>query len=75
MDDQRGRRLGGWTAALLFAGVSIAVGCRAADTDGITPSLSSSPSSPGCSRPPDWVWPSRCSPRAALVEVTLHGRE
>ncbi|MFF0161514.1 endonuclease/exonuclease/phosphatase family protein [Streptomyces sp. NPDC005263] len=37
MNDQRGRRLGGWTAALLFAGVSVVVGCRAADTDGITP--------------------------------------
>ncbi|WP_405616520.1 endonuclease/exonuclease/phosphatase family protein [Streptomyces sp. NBC_00076] len=37
MDNQRGRRGGSWTAALLFAGVSVVVGCRAADTDGITP--------------------------------------
>ncbi|CAM5548024.1 Endonuclease/exonuclease/phosphatase family protein OS=Streptomyces alboniger OX=132473 GN=CP975_18240 PE=4 SV=1 [Streptomyces alboniger] len=37
MDNQRGRRRGSWTAALLFAGVSVVVGCRAADTDGITP--------------------------------------
>ncbi|WP_371670209.1 endonuclease/exonuclease/phosphatase family protein [Streptomyces sp. NBC_00289] len=40
-DDPRGRRsgrrLGAWCAALLFAGVSVVVGCRAADTDGITP--------------------------------------
>ncbi|MER5214036.1 endonuclease/exonuclease/phosphatase family protein [Streptomyces sp. NPDC002838] len=26
-----------WLAALLFAGVSLVVGCRAADTDGVTP--------------------------------------
>jgi endonuclease/exonuclease/phosphatase (EEP) superfamily protein YafD len=31
------RRLGIWTAALLFAAVSAVVGCRLADTDGITP--------------------------------------
>ncbi|MEU0073920.1 endonuclease/exonuclease/phosphatase family protein [Streptomyces sp. NPDC006332] len=37
MNDQRGLRLGGWSAALLFAGVSVVVGCRTADTDGITP--------------------------------------
>lgn len=42
-DGTRGRRPGGrrrfstWCAALLFAGVSAVVGCRAADTDGITP--------------------------------------
>jgi endonuclease/exonuclease/phosphatase (EEP) superfamily protein YafD len=33
----RGRRSGAWCAALLFAGVSAVVGCRIADTDGITP--------------------------------------
>lgn len=32
-----GRRLGSWSAALLLAGVSAVVGCRVADTDGITP--------------------------------------
>ncbi|GGX13054.1 membrane protein [Streptomyces malachitofuscus] len=32
-----GRRFGAWCAALLFAGVSVVVGCRTADTDGITP--------------------------------------
>jgi endonuclease/exonuclease/phosphatase (EEP) superfamily protein YafD len=32
-----GRRSGAWCAALLFAGVSVVVGCRAADTDGVTP--------------------------------------
>lgn len=32
-----GRRFGAWCAALLFAGVSTVVGCRTADTDGITP--------------------------------------
>ncbi|GGL90538.1 membrane protein [Streptomyces fumigatiscleroticus] len=32
-----GRLLGAWCAGLLFAGVSVAVGCRAADSDGITP--------------------------------------
>mgnify|MGYP004470068149 CR=1 FL=1 len=31
------RRLGIWTAALLLAAVSAVVGCRLADTDGITP--------------------------------------
>ncbi|MEU6661543.1 endonuclease/exonuclease/phosphatase family protein [Streptomyces sp. NPDC046821] len=29
--------LAGWLAALLLAGVSVVVGCRAADTDGVTP--------------------------------------
>ncbi|MEU3101000.1 endonuclease/exonuclease/phosphatase family protein [Streptomyces griseoflavus] len=33
----RGRRFSTWCAALLFAGVSTVVGCRAADTDGVTP--------------------------------------
>ncbi|MFI8088807.1 endonuclease/exonuclease/phosphatase family protein [Streptomyces sp. NPDC086080] len=32
-----GRRFRTWCAALLFAGVSVVVGCRTADTDGITP--------------------------------------
>ncbi|MFH9012784.1 endonuclease/exonuclease/phosphatase family protein [Streptomyces sp. NPDC017943] len=32
-----GRRFGVWCAALLLAGVSVVAGCRAADTDGITP--------------------------------------
>jgi endonuclease/exonuclease/phosphatase (EEP) superfamily protein YafD len=32
-----GRRFGAWCAGLLFAGVSAAVGCRVADTDGVTP--------------------------------------
>lgn len=32
-----GRRFGTWSAALLFLGVSVVVGCRVADTDGITP--------------------------------------
>ncbi|KES04347.1 membrane protein [Streptomyces toyocaensis] len=32
-----GRRFGARCAALLFAGVSVVVGCRTADTDGITP--------------------------------------
>jgi len=31
------RRLGIWTAALLFAAVSVVLGCRLADTDGVTP--------------------------------------
>ncbi|MGW7254727.1 endonuclease/exonuclease/phosphatase family protein [Streptomyces sp. NPDC054834] len=31
------RRLGAWCAGLLCAGVSVVVGCRVADTDGITP--------------------------------------
>ncbi|MFC8348632.1 endonuclease/exonuclease/phosphatase family protein [Streptomyces sp. NPDC057280] len=32
-----GRRAGAWLGGLLFAVVSIVVGCRTADTDGITP--------------------------------------
>lgn len=32
-----GRRPGAWCAALLFAGVSVVVGCRTADSDGVTP--------------------------------------
>ena len=32
-----GRTFGVWVAGLLLAGVSVVVGCRAADTDGITP--------------------------------------
>ncbi|MGW0812496.1 endonuclease/exonuclease/phosphatase family protein [Streptomyces viridiviolaceus] len=32
-----GRRFGAWCAGLLFAGVSVIVGCRVADSDGITP--------------------------------------
>ncbi|MFV0134756.1 endonuclease/exonuclease/phosphatase family protein [Streptomyces sp. HMX87] len=32
-----GRRFRAWCAGLLFAGVSVVVGCRAADSDGITP--------------------------------------
>ncbi|MHA5049650.1 endonuclease/exonuclease/phosphatase family protein [Streptomyces sp. SD15] len=32
-----GRTAGAWAAGLLLAGVSVVVGCRAADTDGITP--------------------------------------
>ncbi|MYS69716.1 endonuclease/exonuclease/phosphatase family protein [Streptomyces sp. SID5926] len=32
-----GRRLGAWCAGLLFTGVSVVVGCRAADSDGVTP--------------------------------------
>ncbi|MEV5016199.1 endonuclease/exonuclease/phosphatase family protein [Streptomyces sp. NPDC053780] len=32
-----GRRFGAWCAALLFAPVSVVVGCRVADTDGVTP--------------------------------------
>jgi len=31
------RRLGIWTAAPLLAAVSVVVGCRLADTDGVTP--------------------------------------
>ncbi|MFE5816070.1 endonuclease/exonuclease/phosphatase family protein [Streptomyces sp. NPDC056479] len=31
------RRIGTWPAGLLFLGVSVVVGCRVADTDGITP--------------------------------------
>ncbi|MEU7054664.1 endonuclease/exonuclease/phosphatase family protein [Streptomyces sp. NPDC046197] len=37
MTNQRGRRVGSWCAGVLFAGVSVVVGCRAADSDGITP--------------------------------------
>ncbi|MET8247842.1 endonuclease/exonuclease/phosphatase family protein [Streptomyces sp. NPDC005202] len=37
MTNQRGRRLGAWCAGLLFAGVSVIVGFRVADSDGITP--------------------------------------
>ncbi|MFD7707073.1 endonuclease/exonuclease/phosphatase family protein [Streptomyces sp. NPDC059786] len=33
----RGRPLAAWPSGLLLAGVSAVVGCRAADTDGITP--------------------------------------
>ncbi|NMO33424.1 endonuclease/exonuclease/phosphatase family protein [Streptomyces sp. GMY01] len=33
----RGGRVKPWCAGLLFAAVSVVVGCRAADTDGITP--------------------------------------
>ncbi|MDT0613294.1 endonuclease/exonuclease/phosphatase family protein [Streptomyces lancefieldiae] len=32
-----GRRLGAWCSGLLFAGVSVVVGCRVADSDGSTP--------------------------------------
>ncbi|MFF8573046.1 endonuclease/exonuclease/phosphatase family protein [Streptomyces sp. NPDC015408] len=32
-----GRRFGAWCATLLFALVSVVVGCRVADTDGVTP--------------------------------------
>ncbi|KAB1149427.1 endonuclease/exonuclease/phosphatase family protein [Streptomyces luteolifulvus] len=32
-----GRRLAAWCAGLLFAGVSVVVGCRVADIDGVTP--------------------------------------
>src|SRR5205823_1650123 len=31
------RRFGAWCAGLLLAGVSVVVGCRLADTDGVTP--------------------------------------
>ncbi|MFH8802347.1 endonuclease/exonuclease/phosphatase family protein [Streptomyces sp. NPDC017936] len=34
---RRGRLLGGWCAGLLFAGVSVVMGCRTADTDAFTP--------------------------------------
>ncbi|MBL1083151.1 endonuclease/exonuclease/phosphatase family protein [Streptomyces actinomycinicus] len=37
MTQRPGRRLGAWCAGLLLAGVSVVVGCRVADTDGITP--------------------------------------
>ncbi|MFE0208163.1 endonuclease/exonuclease/phosphatase family protein [Streptomyces sp. NPDC058985] len=36
-DRRTGRRFGAWCAALLFALVSVVVGCRVADTDGVTP--------------------------------------
>lgn len=39
-DDRRRRRVhraGAWAAGLLLAGVSVVVGCRAADRDGLTP--------------------------------------
>jgi endonuclease/exonuclease/phosphatase (EEP) superfamily protein YafD len=32
-----GRRIGAWAGGLLLAGVSVVVGCRGADSDGITP--------------------------------------
>ncbi|MFF9902759.1 endonuclease/exonuclease/phosphatase family protein [Streptomyces olivaceus] len=32
-----GRRFGAWCAGLLFTGVSVVVGCRVADSDGVTP--------------------------------------
>ncbi|MFH8975041.1 endonuclease/exonuclease/phosphatase family protein [Streptomyces sp. NPDC017890] len=32
-----GRRFGAWCAGLLFVGVSVVVGCRLADSDGVTP--------------------------------------
>ncbi|MEU6667027.1 endonuclease/exonuclease/phosphatase family protein [Streptomyces sp. NPDC046727] len=37
MTQRPGRRLGAWCAGLLLATVSVVMGCRAADTDGITP--------------------------------------
>ncbi|MEV6834580.1 endonuclease/exonuclease/phosphatase family protein [Streptomyces sp. NPDC051133] len=37
MNRRPGRRLGAWCAGLLLAGVSVVVGCRVADTDGVTP--------------------------------------
>ncbi|MER6026551.1 endonuclease/exonuclease/phosphatase family protein [Streptomyces sp. NPDC001851] len=37
MDRRPGRRLGAWCAGLLLAGVGAVTGCRAADTDGVTP--------------------------------------
>ena len=37
MPGRRRRRLSAWSAALLLLGVSAVVGCRVADTDGITP--------------------------------------
>ncbi|MEW2285088.1 endonuclease/exonuclease/phosphatase family protein [Streptomyces sp. NPDC047841] len=37
MTRRSGRGSGAWCAGLLLAGVSVVVGCRAADTDGITP--------------------------------------
>ncbi|WP_406171697.1 endonuclease/exonuclease/phosphatase family protein [Streptomyces sp. NBC_00996] len=38
VDERRaGRVAGAWAAGLLLAGVSVVIGCRAADSDGITP--------------------------------------
>ncbi|MFE1448449.1 endonuclease/exonuclease/phosphatase family protein [Streptomyces olivaceoviridis] len=37
MTQHSGRGPGAWCAGLLLAGVSVVVGCRVADTDGITP--------------------------------------
>ncbi|MEU6771734.1 endonuclease/exonuclease/phosphatase family protein [Streptomyces sp. NPDC046759] len=37
MNRRPGRRLGAWCAGLLLAGVGVVAGCRAADTDGVTP--------------------------------------
>ncbi|MEU0332429.1 endonuclease/exonuclease/phosphatase family protein [Streptomyces sp. NPDC006193] len=37
MNRRPGRGPGAWCAGLLLAGVSVAVGCRTADTDGVTP--------------------------------------
>ncbi|GGV02851.1 membrane protein [Streptomyces filipinensis] len=37
MNRRPGRRLGAWCAGLLLAGVGVVVGCRIADTDGVTP--------------------------------------
>ncbi|MYW47713.1 endonuclease/exonuclease/phosphatase family protein [Streptomyces sp. SID161] len=37
MTRHRAPRLGAWCAGLLLAGVSVVAGCRAADTDGVTP--------------------------------------
>ncbi|MEU1007208.1 endonuclease/exonuclease/phosphatase family protein [Streptomyces sp. NPDC005890] len=37
MTQHPGRRLAAWCAGLLLTGVSVVVGCRVADTDGITP--------------------------------------
>jgi endonuclease/exonuclease/phosphatase (EEP) superfamily protein YafD len=37
MTQHPGRRRGAWCAGLLLAGVSVVVGCRIADTDGVTP--------------------------------------
>ncbi|OLZ63668.1 hypothetical protein AV521_38440 [Streptomyces sp. IMTB 2501] len=37
MTRRPGHRLGAWSAGLLLAGVGVVAGCRAADTDGVTP--------------------------------------
>ncbi|GHE04080.1 endonuclease/exonuclease/phosphatase family protein [Streptomyces alanosinicus] len=37
MNRRPGRRLGAWCAGLLLAVVGVVVGCRVADTDGVTP--------------------------------------